>query len=106
MCFGGFAPAVVGVVLGFSSCVDFWGESLVCWARRSTEQLPRFPSWHISCQEHHGYNRGTCVVQPWYDWHMWAHRGTTGTLRAHRGTPGSSGSLDSSCVADITLGHV
>ena len=53
------------------------------------------------------HNCGTGVVQPGVQpRHMWAHHGTTGTLRAHRGTPGSSGSLDSSCVADITLGHV
>ena len=118
MCLVVLSLLLLAVVLGFSSCVDFWGESLVCWARRSTEQLPRFPSWHISCQEHHGYNRGTCVVQPWCNrgtlwaqlWHncgtgvvqpgvqprhMWTHHGTTGTLRAHRGTPGSSVKLDS-----------
>ena len=35
---------------------------------------------------------GTPRVQPR---HMWAHHGTTGTLRAHRGTPGSSVKLDS-----------
>ena len=71
------------------------------------EQLPRFPSWHISCQEHHGYNHGataahcghncgTGVLQPGVQpRHMWTHHGTTGTLRAHRGTPGSSVKLDS-----------
>ena len=68
---------LLAVVLGFSSCVDFWGESLVvCWARSSTEQLPRFPSWHISCQEHHGYNRGTCghtVVQLAHCRHIVVH---------------------------------
>ena len=114
--FGCFVPAVVGGCFGFFKLCGFLGREPGVLGEE--EQLPRFPSWHISCQEHHGYNRGTCVVQPWCNrgtlwaqlWHncgtgvvqpgvqprhMWTHHGTTGTLRAHRGTPGSSVKLDS-----------
>ena len=58
MCFGCFAPAVVGGCFGFFKLCGFLGREPGVLGEE--QQLPRFPSWHISCQEHHGYNRGTC----------------------------------------------
>ena len=57
---------LLAVVLGFSSCVDFWGESLVCWARSSSSlasPLGTFPARNTT---------GTTAAHvgtPWYNWH-------------------------------------
>ena len=87
MCLVVLSLLLLAVVLGFSSCVDFGGESLVCWARRSSSlasPLGTFPARNTT---------GTTMVQPRHTVGTTVaqlrHRcGTTrGTTAAHVGTP-------------------